>query len=192
MPNSLAPGFITIDYHSAFGAHKMTLPTNAINVNESDPAASTIDTHDAGTVLWTDMVDALVAEAVDQFSASVTFDIATLYNQPTADDIPEPIATYSVGEVGTVGTPGWQQATQLTLIGRTLDVGIAKLVLLDFASGGAFTKTTVLSGSGLEALWGVLANVSYGFVGRDGTRPNTFIAATRTLNEKLRKSYNLS
>jgi len=191
MPNSLAPGFIKVNYHSAFGPHVMILPVLGINI-ETPAVDSTIDTHSAGTILWTTMVTALVTEMADQYPTNCTFDIATLFNQPTADDDPQPISGVELGIDGTVAVPGWAQGTQLTISARTADFNPAKLVMLDFASGGLFTKTTVASGSGLEALLNEWTALTNGWCGRDNTRPSQFVSATRTLNEKLRRNYNLA
>jgi len=190
MPSSLFPAFIKLEYHSAYAPHIALWPTRGIDIDEGNPIASTIADWGAGQVLWTDMVDDLVAALADLAPTTVNFDRATLFNVTGIADDPQPISTYVVDVPGTEAAPGYTQAVQLTMIWRTTDFNISKLVLLDGASFDAFDKVISLTGQpALTAINDVWTSVANGFAGRDNARPDTFVAATKTLNEKLRRSY---
>lgn len=190
-PNSLAPAYTQLLYHSAFAPHIMTRPLKGIVIDTVTPVNSEVDVWAGGTVPWTDMIDSLVVALKAAVSSSVVFDRALLFSKPTEEDIPVLIAQYDVGVPGTVSSPGWQEATELTVNMKTVGNSNAKLTLLDFASGGLFTKTITLSGSGLETIFGEMSDTGKGWSGRDNTRIAAFVSGTRTLNEKLRRAYHL-
>jgi hypothetical protein len=192
MPADLFPGFIRVDYITPYAPHVMVLPVNTPVIDTGDPVSSTITAWDAGQRDWVDMASDLITEIADAYATTVNFNRVTLFNKPDPDEDAVFIASEAIDIDGTVATPDWYQATQLTINAKDGENKIAKLVLLDFASGGLFTKTLSLTGSGLEAIWGQWAAVTNGWSSRNGKRPSTFISATRTLNEKLRRNYHLA
>lgn len=192
MPADLFPGFIKVDYVTPYAPHTMILPVNTPTIDTGDPPASTITAWDAGQRDWVDMATDLITEIADAYATTVNFGRITLFNKPDPDEDAIFIASEAIDIDGTAAVPGWYQATQLTLNAKDGENKIAKLVLLDFASGGLFTKTQNLVGSGLETIWGQWASVTNGWSSRNGERVSTFISATRTLNEKLRRNYHLA
>lgn len=188
----ISPGFIRVDYLSPYAPHVMILPVNTIDVDAGAPEDSTILAWDSGQRDWVDMATDLLTEIADAYATTVNFNRITLFNKPDPDLDAVFLASEAIDIDGTVETPGWYQGTQLTLNAKDGENKIAKLVLLDFASGGLFTKTQTLTGSGLEAIWGEWASNLNGWSSRNGLRPSTFISATRTLNEKLRRNYHLA
>lgn len=192
MPNAIAPGYIQIEYTSAYAPHIMTLPVNNITPNFASPLNSQIEAWDTSLVDWTDMVDALVAEFLPRFPSTVTFDIATLWNQPTPEDLPMFISSYSVSAVGTQVTPGWAKATQETISARDTAGYVAKLTLLDFGSTNTFDRQVTLAAAGINDLWDVWSNEVWGWSSRAGNRIATFIQTSRTLNESLRRAYRMT
>lgn len=190
--NSLYPGFIRVIYHSGFGSHTMTLPVNTPTIDSGDPTQSTIHTWDDNEIVWTDMMDALLEDLADWFAASVEFDTATLYTMETPTSPALPRDSYSLDFVGTNVTVGWNKATQYTLTFRTASFGTSKLVLLDMNTGSNFGRVTDPAGNAsLLALIEEWTSEANGWAGRDGARPATFIQASVTLNEKLRREYDL-
>lgn len=192
MHNDLSPGFIRVDYVSPYAPHVMILPVNTPTIDVGDPLASTITAWDTGQRDWVDMATDLVTEIADAYATTVNFQRLTLFNKPDPDEDAIFIASTGIDIDGTVAVPGYYRATQLTFNAKDVENKIAKLVLLDFASGGLFEKTQTLTGSGLEAIWGEWASNLNGWSSRNGARPATFISATRTLNEKLRRAYHLA
>jgi hypothetical protein len=81
----------------------------------------------------------------------------------------------------------------MTVNFRTSLFGKAKLVLLDFSALDDWSKVRTLPGSGaLFDLVGEFTASTNGWQGQDNGQPTTFVSVTRTLNEKLRRSYRLT
>lgn len=193
MPNSPGPTQILINYHSAFGFHKMALNANEWHSTPDVNGSGAIEAWDATLIDTDDMVKALVTLFAPFFPATVSFDnyIVFTYASPTAD--PVPVASGALTTIGTSGTPGWSKAVQATLSFRTDLFGIAKIVFLDYDSQDSFDKTVIIpGGSPLEDLRDEFVLDTNGWSGRDGGRPDTYLSATVTLNEKLRKSYRMT
>jgi len=191
-PGSLSPAFIQAEYDSAYGHHVMTLPVNTLDLDIESPENTLVLTWAGGSINWRDMLDALVGSMLEQFPATVVFGVATLWRQPTAEDLPIFVDSYNVDQTGTDASPGEAKATQMTITARDSNGAIAKLVLLDFASNNIWAKFTTVAGAAVAALWTEWTDPSNGWSSRKNARPNTFIAATRTLNEKLRRAYRLT
>jgi hypothetical protein len=192
--NSLSPAFVKINYTSAYGAHVMTLPSVPLETGVYAPTGYAFDLR--GAALPVEVSDAVI-EFIDvikpYFPSTTTFVDAIVYSQPLPGDVPTPVASFAIGIVGTGASPGWDKATQLTMTFRADDFTLFKLVFLDFQSGGSFAKTTnPAANPGLETLVDyVTADVTW-LASRGGGRPATFLQESRTLNEKLRRSYNLT
>lgn len=193
MPNSLAPAFIKVEYQSQFGAHTMTLPTLGTNIDPSDPTLSTIDTWVGGTVLWTTMVNDLLALVDDFYGISTTFDVATLFTQESATADPIPRASVALAVVGDIPAPQWDKAVQFSITARTTNFGLAKLVMMDADSFDDWDKIVALAAApAVQALFNEWADPTNGWSAQDNGRPATFLQATKTLNEKLRRSYRMT
>ena len=189
MPSSIAPGFIQIEYHSAYGAHVQTLPVNNINVDAGDPVTSTIDTWTAGALLWSAMVDDLVDELIHRYPSSVTLDRANLWSKPLPTDLPTFVASHQIGVVGDAAVPGYTKAAQETISARDTAGYIAKIVSLDMASGDNWDVQFTPTAAGVVGLFSVWTSDAAGWSSQAGFRPAIFIKATRTLNEALRRRY---
>lgn len=189
--NGLWPSFFRIFYHSAFGPHTMTVPTRQM--------AGPTEGHPGGTVLnWLnesidvdDMINAFVDSLLPSFGDDTHFDSYITYfgsADPLAPMYPQAQGTLT--QIGTSETPGWTKAVQGTLSFRTADFGLFKVTLLDCASGDSFEKITTLVPDGpLDVISLIVTSADYGFSGRDGAPPATFLQFSLTLNEKLRRSY---
>jgi len=189
MPFSLDPGFIILDYHSAYAPHVQLLPIKGIQIDTADPHASEIDTWDGGAISWVTMTDAMVALFADRYPATVHYDRATLWSKPTEEDLPLFIDAYNMDVVGTVGTPGYTKAVQETIMARDTGGNIVKLVFLDMASTNNFDKQLTLAAAGITDLFAEWTAETNGWASRAGLRPSVFSQATRNINEKLRREY---
>lgn len=190
-PADLSPGFIKVLSHSAFGPHVTILPVNTPVINEGTPSASTITNWASGTVSWRTMVTDLITLIADAMPDSYEYDTAILYTKAPDED-PIPWDSFTLAIPGTVTTAGWAKATQETITVRDADFHLAKLVLLDFASGGDFAKYVDATSAGVNLIVAEWADPTNGWSSRFGARPNIFVSATRTLNEKLRRAYRLT
>jgi hypothetical protein len=135
------------------------------------------------------MASALAEVLTSRFPATTTYVRATLWYQPTDDDLPAFLDSYTLEEVGTVSPAGYDLATQETLTARDSEGYLAKLVFLDMASGNNFDKQETITAAGIDDLWAEWSAETNGWSSQNGKRPTTFIKATRTLNEALRRQY---
>jgi len=192
MPESIAPAFFQLNYHSEFGPHVARIPTLGWTDEPSIHAAGTFDTWDVGSVDAFDMIEAYVDACLPFFWPTTTFDNFIIYTQPDPDDDPQPRASLVfTGKDGTDSGTTWSKAVQRTLNMRTTNFGLAKYVFLDAASGNNFDRINA-AGSDILAFINVVNNTNYGFAGRDNGRPNAYIGVTTTLNEKLRRAYRMT
>jgi len=189
MPNSKNPGWIQFEYITEHAPHSQEIPVNTPIINTGSPIDSEITCWDASTIPWVTMADALVAQMADRFPTTTDYVRATLWSQPLAEDLPVFVASYVLTVPGTVTPAGYNLATQETVTARDSAGYLAKLVFLDMASGDSFDRQDTLVGAGLTDLWAEWSAESNGWASQAGYRPTTFIKATRTLNEALRRQY---
>jgi hypothetical protein len=189
---SLRPYWGTINYHNGKAPHKMTLPFANWNPIASGHDQGTFDKWSAGTIDSDDMIQGFISLLIPIFTNDTIFDSYTIYKQLTEDDIPEPVAANICTQVGTsVGAV--IPATMSTWSFRTAALHRCKLTFLDLPVPAGFAKTypADLNADGL-AIVAYYTDADNAFAGRDNSRPNTFISATATLNEKLRRAYRLT
>ncbi len=194
-PNSLSPSSLLFNYHSAFGAHTMTvctlqwLPTNLLGTLGSYLAHDGVTSVDAET-----MANSL-ADLLAVFMPSTSaFDLVTVYNQatPTADNIPA--RSVALTQTGSSGGTGFSQAQSATFNFKTVANGDAKLVVLDTFIGSTGFKALHPSGfnSADLALEAFFTDDQQAWTGRDDSRPLVLRKITYDLNEKLQKAYKMS
>jgi hypothetical protein len=192
MPNSPAPTGILINYHSSFGFHKQYLKALEWHASVGS-VAGVVDTWDSGSIDLDDMVNALIDLFVPFYPATVAWDNYVVYVYDLVTAPPVPLASGSLTQVGTAVSPGWSKAVQDTLTWRTNLFGLVRIVMLDCASAGDFDKhTDIPTGSPIEALNAEFTADSNGWSGQDNGQPATYLGSTRTLNEKLRRSYRMT
>jgi len=186
---SLRPAWIKLLYHDSHSPHVANIPV--FNWNASDAAGGSGSFVNHEDVLID--ADAMILGYIDVlqpiFTADSHFDSYVIYLQPTADDIPTPVAAKAIALPGT-NVATYIPASQSTWTLRTTLGHFAKYVFLNTPVAPGFAKTypSDLNADGL-ALVAYLTDVNNAFVGRDGGRPSSFVSATATLNEKLRRIY---
>lgn len=192
--NSLSPAFVKIDYSSAAGAHVMTLPSVPVIAGAYAPTGYAFQLRGLAVPVAVDTaVIAFVNKLKPFFPTTVNFIDAVVYSQPTPTDIPTPVASFAINIPGTAAAPGWWKAVQQTYTIRADDFTLFKLVLLDVGSFGTFDKMTVIPPATDERslVDYVTADVTW-LASRGGGRPATFLQRSATLNEKLRRAYNMT
>lgn len=195
MANSLAPSFVRIVYHSSFGSHLMTIPTTqwSPGTGQGTFVAWDASDRDADTMI-NELVDALAENAPDD----MTFDYYTIFNiaAPTEEEpnpLPVPVAEALIGTVGGSVTPGWFKAAELTFSFHTTAFGIFKLVLLDGATADNWDKITSTGTlTAIQDIIDAVTAITNGWSGRDNAQPLSFTQLAKTLNEKLRRNYNMN
>jgi len=191
MPASVAPAFVKTNYHSIYGIHAAVVPTLAWMDTPGD--AGSFETHGGGIVDAQDMIENLYTALAGILPDTAVFDNFIIYTQPDPDELPTPAAQGNLAIPGLDSTPGWAQATQVTMSFRTSNFGVMKIVTLDAATNNDFSKTSTLPISGvLFTVFGLLTVDTNGWAGRDNGQVQGFISQTITLNEKLRRAYRLA
>lgn len=193
-PNSLSPSSVVIDYHSQFGAHKMTICTKQwLPTNLSGALGSYLAWDGSTSIDGENMVNSLVDLLKPFVKSTTAFDLATVYNQatPTSDNIPA--RSVPLTQVGTSTATGFTEAQSVTFNFKTTGNGDVKLVLLDAPLGSAGFLASHrpdfgAAGLALEAefTWDLRA-----WSGRDDNKPSVLRKVTFDLNEKLQKAYKM-
>lgn len=192
MAESPNPAFVEISYHSVYAPHKMRIGLTGINNIGASADTLTATAWDASTPLILDMVVNLVAEMTPRYPASSAFDSCSIFSQPLATDLPLFVGAFDVSSIGTAATPGWFAATQESINMRDSLGFMAKLSLMDFASGDDFGKYLNAFTIGVDGIFAELSSSANAWMSQAGNQISSFISRTATLNEKLRRSYRLA
>lgn len=192
MANSLYPAFVTIEYQTAYGIHLMTIPARAWNPAGGVGDNGTFNDWNDDPVDAEGMVTDLVTLFLPFFPATTNFNVATIYTLEAADSDPNPRVAFNLDLAGTSVSATWAKAVQTTYTFRTDLFGIYKLVFLDAPSGNDFDRVNAFGAApAVNAIKDELALETNAWNGRDNGRIVTLLAQTKTLNEKLRKEYNM-
>lgn len=192
-PNSLGPWYGVASYHSAYGTHKMTIPTNdwaAGGVN----GFGTYVPHSGAVLLeaddmWTDLLSDIAAFNL----ATSVFDSVTIYSKPTQADPSVPVMVIPLAIAGTSTDTTQAKAAMSTWNFRTTAVGRFKLVLLDSPVAAGFVKTYPGGWSaGDNAILGALSDLLKGWCGRDGAPIASGVSKTYKMSDALRKQYGMA
>lgn len=192
-PNSLYPAFVVIDYHSPWGAHTMTLPTREWLPESSAGGKGVFDSWSHVNRDADDMIKDFANLLKVFFQPDHFLDQYTIYTMETPTSKPLPVAANSLGIEGTEASSHWSKAVMTTFSGRTDAFGIFKLVLLDAPVPNSFDKISSFDASAeANALIAEYASVSSAWSGRDNAKPGTLTQITYTMNENLRRAYNMT
>jgi len=192
-PNSLSPASMVVGYHSAFGAHKMTIPTLAwfptnITGDLGSYAAWNLGTCDAEEMV-TELIDVLKVF----YTNTVHFDSATVYTQatPTSPNIPQRSIPLAIA--GTSVSTGYSAAISTTFNFKTVANGNARLVLLDspLGSGGFAPIYPADFTSDVQDVVDIFTADVWAWSGRDDSQPRQCRKVSFDLNDKLQKEYGL-
>lgn len=193
--HSLYPNHVVINYASVWGEHKATYPVVGYTPDATPGEPGYLTTR-AGTSLQ--IVDDDVIDFIDILAAfhlnTTTFTGFTVYEWPDEDGPAQPVYTKSVSIAG-AQTPGaaWDKGTQQTVTWRTALFGLFKVVLLDLETGGSFSKSVSPTAyTALSNLHDFVIDEDGWLCGRDGARPVTFLQSAVTLNDSLRRRYDLN
>jgi hypothetical protein len=193
-PNSLSPSSVLIDYHSLYGAHKMTIPTlQWLPTNLTGTLGSYLAWDGVTSVDAEAMVNALVDLLKVFVISSTAFDLATVYNQATATSDNIPARSVALTQVGTSSATGFTQAQSATFNFKTTANGDAKLILLDspIGSAGFVALHPASFSAAVLALEVGFTDTASAWSGRDDARPNVLRKVTYDLNEKLQRAYKM-
>lgn len=185
---ALSPAFFRLFYHTLYAPHVATIPTLLYAPPSTGVPEGTFETWDGVGVAGDVMIQAYVDALRPFVPVTTIFDEAVIFQQDTETALPQPVHQIALGDAGTgvAGTP----AAQVTNTFRTSTFTIFKVVLLDINPTVLWAPIRDISTSpNTEALLAVISDEANGFSGRTFGRPKTFIQASFTLNEKLRRQY---
>jgi hypothetical protein len=191
--NSLYPSFVVMDYHTNYGSHKMTLPCRQWVESAALGGSGSFESWVSGDVDADEMIQELVERLVPFWKAHGEFDLYTIYNYPTEESEPVPVATKAIGLNGTNAGTYWDKAVQTTFTFRTSAFGIMRLVMLDAMAPTSFDKILSFDASPeAVALFDILKSDDWAWAGRDNGHINVMTQISYTLNESLRRKYNMN
>jgi len=190
-PNSLSPASVVIDYHSAYGQHRMTLPTKEWFPTD---ITGTLGSYENWATIPVDaetMIRALCTSLTPFVPATWEFDSATIYTQasPTAPNIPRRSAP--LGIVGTGSSSNPSAAFSATFNFVTTGFGKAKIVLLDSPFGTSWLAPLLPADfdANVDAVITAFCLPTNAWSGRDDNKPNELRKVTYDVNDKLQKMY---
>lgn len=190
-PNSLSPASVVIDYHSLYGAHKMTIPTLEWFPTAITGNLGSYSTWNGGVIDGETMVRALVGWLKAFMTATASFDSVTAYTQatPTSPNIPR--ATASLGIAGISTNIGNQQAVSATWNFKTTGNGGSKLILLDTPIRSTWFAKILPAAFDTDQFNVIneFENPNNAWSGRDDNKPEVCRSITYDLNDKLQKLY---
>lgn len=188
--DKLFPAFVKIEYVSVYSPHTMTRPTlNIVTTGLGD--AGTCETHDAVGIATDVMVEAFIDLLLPMFLATTTIVGYTCYQVPFIGADPQPFFGKSYGGVGTASptAAGQTKASTTTLMYRTTNFGLARLILVERPSYGENGKNTLPLSGDYAALNAEYTSVSNGWAGQDNGRPGQYLWRITRINDKLRRKY---
>jgi len=186
--HSLYPAFVVFDYQSAYGFHKMTIPTREYVVGSG--AGEFLNWNEVA-VAADDMVEALAAKLKVMYKDTANFALATVYTKETPEALPLPRVSIELTAVGTSTDTSSDKATQRTYTFRSLDFNHFKLVLLDTPIS-SFERVVSGFSSAENDIFTILTLEDWAWQARDGARIETTISLTCCLNKRLRREYRMA
>ena|SRR5436190_13186916 len=192
-PNSLAPGFIRLDYTSLYAPHIMIIPTKEWASANISGVMGNFPNWNSGNVDAEAMIDELVPLLAALHTPDTTFSLATIFTKASPTAPAFPVRTKALTAVGTSAATGISKAIQITLNMKTTAFGNAKLVFLD-APIGAGQLDKVLAAdfpAPVDTIAAAFTDIDNAWSGRDDNRPSVAVNLTYPENNKLRREYRM-
>lgn len=193
--NSLSPAFVKINYTSPFGNHVQTIPSVPL-ITGVVAVPTNVEFQLRGLEIPVEVSDAVIDFVTLQaamFPPTVNFVDCTVYSQPTPTDVPTPVASFALGIAGSNSADNFGlKATQGTMTMRADDFTLFKLVWLDYVVETWEKISSPAAYTGLSDIVDYVKADASWLASRGGGKPQTFLQLTSTLNEKLRREYNMT
>lgn len=190
-PNSLSPASVVLAYHSAYGAHKATIPTKEWFPTSITGNLGSYTSWLGGPVDAEVMVKALCDVLKAFMPATSTFDSATIYTMATATSPNIPRNSIPLSIVGTSASANPSAAFSATFHFVTTTFGKAKLVVLDSPFGSNWLAPLLPAGftAPVIALDAEFSDGNNAWSGRDDSPPASIVKVTYDVNDKLQREY---
>ena len=190
MASSLYPAFFQVHYHSSYGVHVQTVPTQAFTPNAGD---GTFLNWNGTQINAAEMITDFVDLEAPFYPDTVEFDYATIFTMTAPDSAVLPRQNVSLTAVGSNAAPGWTKALQATWNLKTDLGGDFKIVMLDAGNNNSWDPVNFAGLSmGSVAFLDFLTDGDNAFAGRDNGKPEFFLHITYDLNDKLRAEYHMN
>lgn len=189
-PNSLSPASVVIDYHSAYGPHKMTIPTREWFPTSITGGLGSYGNWLAGTIDAEAMITNLIDKLKVFLKTNAAFDNITIYTQATATSPNIPRTSKAIAIAG-LATTGNEAAISRTWNFKTTANGNGKIELLDSplpATGFARIHAADFNAGELDVLGEIEGGLN-AWSGRDDNQFNNCRAISIDLNDKLQRMY---
>lgn len=194
MPNSLQPGYIVQNYHRSQFVHKQLLPTREPTRVGIPPTDASYEAWGGGSVL----ASAMMNDLSDFMTALLTTDAGLddwLAFEQIDPGLPAFICAGVTGSTGAVVISSTAQtsATQSTYTFRD-NLGFKFRFVVMEQQLEVFTPKRGIAAltASEQDLVNYLLGDTHAFASRAGGKPVSFMSATYTLNEKLRRSERLA
>jgi hypothetical protein len=190
--NSQYPGFVKIDYHSAYAPHSMEICHNGWNYSGGSPESGTFNAWDSSEIEADVMINALVDTLADFHLATTVYDFYTIYTMEDEDADPVPVYANTLGVAGESTETEWAKAISTTFNIKTVSFADMKIVLLDTPSASGFDKILSFDASvaALDVMDQLTAETN-AWSGRANSRPGTLKSITFNLDQALRHQYRM-
>jgi hypothetical protein len=187
------PGYIDFEYSSAYSVHHMQLKTKEWNPAGGTGGLGSYEAWDASTIGAEAMIDAMVDVLKPFFLGTTSFDAATIYTLSAVGSPAIPRAGKVLSVAGTSTESTQAKAVQETWTFRDVDWGICRIVMLDAPTGAGFEPITDITGvTEAEDLVAEFTAVTNAWASPADGRPATFRRIVYTLNDGLRRQYDMT
>jgi len=189
-PNTLSPASVVIDYHSAYGPHKMTIPTREWFPTSVTGILGSYQAWDLTTIDAEVMITAFATLVAKFLKTNGAIDNATVYTMATATSPNIPRAGKALSITGTASGSD-EAAVSRTWNFKTTGNGNAKIVILDTPIRSTWFNRVLPTGfsadeEDLAQEYGAASNA---WAGRDDLQPLNVRGITMDLNDKLQRMY---
>lgn len=189
--NSLSPAFVKITYGSTTHTHHMKFPT-LFDGTVTPGIIPNLKQYDGTPVALGTYVVTIVTLMRAFFAADISFTLAEAWSQPTPEDDPIYIASYSI--TGGTGTGGGSTvlASQKVMTWRTNIGGLYKTYFMDTNTAPNLTYLPPYAGLSAELLYQnhVMGSGSCVY-GLDGGKIIAPLKTKTKTNDALRRRYGL-
>jgi len=188
--NRLFPSYFVVNYRSAYGFHRQTVPCARWTSGGGD--FGQFLAWDASHVDAETMVDAFVTAEAEFFPATVNFDSWEIYDLATDTTPPLLVRAKNIDIPGTLVGALWSKATQAVWSFKTDLGGDVFYDMMDVGVSSFEKQTSATSSADQIAFIDIVTAETNGFAGRDNGRPNFFLQISYGLNSKLRREYRMN
>lgn len=191
--HSRSPAFVIFDYHSPYAPHKQQFCIRDWFPVSSGHDMGTVTAADASITDLQEMCNNLMGVMSVFALPDTVWDLVTVFTQAAPLGPAFPQASYVPTQVGVSVGGAPRKATEITYVMRTTAFNIVKMVLLDVPVNTNFDEKLpgAFSSADNDFLL-TFGDPTAGWVGQDGSKPNTAVRITYNLNQKLRKAYRMT